>query len=187
MRRTIETSRSFSEHLFKSFWASYGHIMTFIGLLLALFAIYTIPDETMSLKWFAIPLVLGLYLIFWFLYAAWTAFDLQPVLVPHIKSAKPAPKAFSSAIALLLAEPSVLYSHDAVVSVYFVEDDFERLIGVGRVYNVQDNKIIQVLVTQDVDFGDAWTSIINNDITKISKLRIKPTLPSFVMKGEIHE
>jgi hypothetical protein len=183
-----ETSKNFSEHLFKSFWASYGHIMAFVGIAVGLIAIYVVPDKAvLSLRYAAIPILIGVYLILWFLYTAWSAFHIKTIVVPGVVSAKPPPKAFSSSKALLLVEPSVIYSHDSVVSIYFLEDEFERLIGVGRVYNVQDNKIIQVLVTHDLDFGDEWNSIVNNDATKLTKLRIKPTVPSSAMENHFNE
>lgn len=184
MDPAVETSKSFLGHLFRSFWSGYGRIMPLIGMGIALFAKYIIPDATtVSLRWAVILVVVGIYLILWFLHAAWTAFGIQPSVVTRVKWAYPPPKTWPSAIALLLAEPSTLYSHDDIVSVYVMEDEFERLIGVGRVYNVQQNRIIQVLVIQDVDFEEGWAGIIGNDKTKLSKMLIKPTVPSFVLRG----
>lgn len=51
---------------------------------------------------------------------------------------------------------------------------------------MQDNRIIQVLVTHDVDFGDEWNRIADNDVTKLRKLRIKPTVPSSIY-GELEQ
>jgi hypothetical protein len=60
------TPRTFGELMLKSFWASYGPITAFIGLLLAIVGLIWIPkDVQLSLRILIVPALLCLYMIMW--------------------------------------------------------------------------------------------------------------------------
>lgn len=55
---------------------------------------------------------------------------------------------------------------------------FERLIGVGRVANIQEEKIIAVTVLRYGAGHDAiWSRIRDRDAAALSDIRVKPTVP----------
>jgi hypothetical protein len=76
-----------------------------------------------------------------------------------------------------------LLSHDAIVSVYYLEDDLERLVGVGKVINVQNDKKVQILITENYDFGEKLNQIMNNSKDELKKLIVKASVPSFILEA----
>jgi hypothetical protein len=183
---SLSPSKTFFEHMMKSFWDAYGHIMAFLGLFIALFTYLATPSGKVPTWIFVVAMLVGLYLVIWFLFAAWSAFHGKVLGTPSVIAVKTPPKAITGSIALLLVGPSDLYSHDSVVTIYYVEEEFERPIGLGKVLNVQDNKIIQVLVTRDLGF-DHWSGIIANDAGHLRRMRIKPTVLSTIVENYLHE
>ncbi len=82
------------------------------------------------------------------------------------------------ASALLLLEKSDLYGHDVVVSVYYMdESDFEELVGVGYVRNIQVDGKIQVLLNQVVANNGVVEKLTGNDAGVLKRLRVKPSAP----------
>jgi len=54
---------------------------------------------------------------------------------------------------------------------------FERTIGIGRVANVQQNGLIQVLVLREAPGSpDVWQRIRRRDMAALSHLVIKPSI-----------
>lgn len=75
--------------------------------------------------------------------------------------------------------PSPLFIFGSITSIYYYENEYERLIGLGRVSNIQENLKIQVEVIKvlDIDVNQSiFDSISNNDNTKLSKIIIKPNV-----------
>ena len=101
------------------------------------------PDDSISLKW-ALP-VLALLLIL-LPFSGWIACQYSQ------KSQNILPKLILvktiETRVICIFEPSQLYSHNAIVSLFFDDEGYERLIGLGYVFNVQEDKHIQILITQ---------------------------------------
>lgn len=75
--------------------------------------------------------------------------------------------------------PSPLFIFGSITSIYYYENEYERLIGVGRVSNIQENQKIQVEVIKILDEEgnqSIFDGISNNDNTKTSKIIIKPNV-----------
>ncbi|HEX8633803.1 MAG TPA: hypothetical protein VF703_06570 [Pyrinomonadaceae bacterium] len=181
--RSLEASKnSFTSHLYVSFRASYGHVTALLGIVLVFLSYFSIPTtQTITTRWLIISIVISLYLIFGLLHAAWTAFYRDKDILPAVRYAAPPPKAIQSSLALLVLDPSIIFSYDSIVGIYSVENEYERLIGLGKVINIQEDRKIQVLVTQDVDFGEQWKAIINREV-RLTNIRVKPTVPSFALE-----
>ena len=80
---------------------------------------------------------------------------------------------------LCLLEPSDLFSFGTLVSIYYINPEgFEILIGLGEVINIQDDKKIQVLIS---DYYNPNREIIEklsmNNATILKKILIKPNIP----------
>lgn len=80
---------------------------------------------------------------------------------------------------ICLLEPSTLFSHGTAVSFYFRnEDDFEILVGLGRVLNVQDDGRIQVEVGTIMRGQEGiMRDLEQNKKDMLARLRVKPTVP----------
>jgi hypothetical protein len=78
---------------------------------------------------------------------------------------------------LLLLDESELFGHNSLVSVYYVDaSEFEELLGVGRVLNIQENRKIQVTFTARSN-PDVTTRLASNDAAALRSIRVKPTVP----------
>lgn len=69
------------------------------------------------------------------------------------------------------------------MSIYYLDDGVERLVGVGKVINVQNDLKVQVLVLDDYDFGGKSESIKNNSKDELKKLIVKSSVPGFLMEA----
>jgi hypothetical protein len=71
-----------------------------------------------------------------------------------------------------------------LVIVYYEErleagrgETFERKIGIGRVVNIQENGLIQVLVLREVsNHSELWQRVRNHEIATLSGIVIKPSI-----------
>ena len=80
---------------------------------------------------------------------------------------------------VLVLEPSKLFSHNSIVAIYYIEDQFEKLIGLGTVSNIQENGLIQVAVIEYLPERDeTWKAILSNKADKIKSLIVKPYAPA---------
>ncbi|MGA9098650.1 MAG: hypothetical protein WB392_06920, partial [Methanotrichaceae archaeon] len=79
---------------------------------------------------------------------------------------------------LCLVEPSEFFSYDTMVSFYYKIGDFERLIGLGEVININEDKFIQIELNRLLDGNDAIVErLIENNAECLRRIRIKPFIP----------
>ncbi len=174
---------SFGELLWSSVASTWGPIITIVGIALSFIGYFVAPEtETIPLRWFLVIICICLLLLAIFIRAAWEANKNQKIQSPRVIYVKDPPKAFSDAFALFLVEPTPLLSYDAIVSIYYLEEGMEKLVGVGKVINVQNDQKVQVLVLRDYDFGDKAKAIKNNSKNELEKLIVKSSIPSFMME-----
>ncbi len=112
-----------------------------IGLPLILWILS--PNDSISLKWALAVLALLLILLVFSGRIAYQYYQRAQNILPKLIRIVP-----DNMGVICLFEPSELYSHNALVSLFFNDEDYERLIGLGYVFNVQDDKNIQILITQ---------------------------------------
>ena len=90
-----------------------------------------------------------------------------------------------AAIVTLVLDRSELFGFDVLVTIYFTErfeqggdQVFERLIGVGRVSNVQQNGLVQVEVLVEVaGHAEIWQRVRNREQSAIAQVVVKPSVP----------
>ncbi|MFX0202347.1 MAG: hypothetical protein ACFFCW_40085 [Candidatus Hodarchaeota archaeon] len=173
----FDSRRSFATHLYASFKATYGPFLTFASIALAVIVYFVVPSTfVIAGKYFIIVGLLGLYVFWLLLHAAYTAFSFRSISLPRVLYGQSPPDLFSSSVALLVMDSSSLFSYGSMVSIYFIENEIERFVGVGRVVNIQEDKKIQVLVMHNVEFTDGWEAIRGNNATKLKNLIVKPTV-----------
>lgn len=175
---------SFSNLLWESIVKTLGGILTFLSFIGALLVFYLVPESSSVLLKHVLPaIILVFFLVVVALRTAWAACQKTGSKIPRVMYVKDAPKAYQGACALFLVEPTPLLSHDAIISVYYLEDDLERLVGVGKVINVQIDKKVQIVITDNYDFGEKLHQIMDNSKDELKKLIVKASVPSFILEA----
>lgn len=165
-----------------------GMFAAFISIL----SYYNLPNETIPTKYF----VLIVFIILVITYIGFNvannihkdlidSLNSSPLRPKVIHTIEP-PKYYSDAIAIFIIEPTETLSNDSIVSVYILANNFEELIAIGQVINIQDDKKVQVLVIYDHGLGKYKKGIMNNHREDLDKLVIKPTVPSFILQGGLN-
>jgi len=174
---------SFGNLLWESTIKSWGGILTFLSFIGAFLVFYLVPEaSSIHLKHILPAIIVAFFLVVVALRAAWAACQESDAKIPRVMYVKDAPKAYQGACALFLVEPTPLLSHDAIISVYYLEDDLERLVGVGKVINVQNDKKVQIVITDNYDFGEKLSQIMANSKDELKKLIVKASVPSFILE-----
>ncbi len=178
-----EPSRSILGQLFESFIRTQGWLVGIVGVLIALFFI---PSSNLELKWFILAGVLWLLLLAMLIDFSYRTYNRAKSPIPHVLRAIMEPKDQSPAGYILLLEPSPLYGHESVVSIYEKDDEFERLIGIGYVNTIKEDGKIQILVTEISKGNEAAKDRFSkNDASYLKQIVVKPTLPrSFLKIGD---
>jgi hypothetical protein len=169
----------FSKEIYNSFRRIHGFSFSFLSFVFAMVPIYFDLKETFSIK-ICIPIIIAFFWIFAILFDfGWHCFQRVTNRTPKvIRGITPIAPYKNQAVATLLLEASDLFGTDSVVSVYRRDDDYERFIGSGFVTTVQDNKLIQICITDgEESAADVWGKITNNDATELRKLIVKPSVP----------
>jgi hypothetical protein len=176
---------TFGSLLWSSILQSWGGALTAGGFAAAVVGFFVTPAaETLPLRWYVVTVLVAFFLVVVLARAAWLAHLEAAPSIPRVRYANAAPKAYSGAYALFLLDPTPNLSHDALVSIYYLEDEVERLVGLGRVINVQNNGKVQVLVVANYDFGDRLDAIRSNSVDELKKIIVKTSIPGLVMEGQ---
>ena len=158
----------------ESFYSAWGAIFT-VGAVIVAVLLWLFPPTTVDRLSTALPV--GLLLVFVALIlgrAALLALQTSRQNLPGVIVVRDGPNP------ILLLEPSELFSHETVVSIYHVDDDkFERLIGLGTVINVQQDGKIQVVMHHPTEgYEDIVNRMERNDAAVIRRILVKPTVPA---------
>ena len=167
--------------------SSWGTALGLIGLVAIIASYFGTPSTgVVPLRWFLISIFTFLYLLAVLCRLSWLAYQEIVTAPPKVRYAKEPPGAFDGAHALLLLEPTPNLSHEALVSIYYLENEIEKLAGLGKVINVQNDGKVQVLVIADYEFGETLTHIKQNSVDELRKLILKTSIPSFVLEDHVH-
>ena len=100
-------------------------------------------------------------------------------ILPRIVLGKKPSVQIQGAKVLCLLESSELFSYDALVSFYYIDDEnFEQLIGIGAVVNIQEDRKIQVAMFYSLEgHQEKAEKIAQNDAGILKKTRVKPNVP----------
>ncbi len=157
-----------------------GVLIGVIGLALALFSSVYLPNKTVSLGW-VIPLgILVLIIIATLFNAAYTSYNLSEPTIPKVLYGRRNPTGKQDSEILCLLEPSPLFAYDALVSIYYADqENFEQLVGIGKVANIQQDGKIQVLIFYIVE-GQKETAnhLATSNSTVLRKTIVKPNVPN---------
>ena len=125
-----------------------------------------------SLLGFAVLLTLG--------HMAYSAIQELQGRLPRVINSRKGEDAFKSYPVVCLLEQSELFNHGVAVAFYFKgADEFEVLIGIGRVLNVQDDRRIQVGLNQAAKGQKAIVEKLReNNRETLRQLIVKPSVPA---------
>ena len=181
-----------NENFWSLIWSSFneiqGSLITFLGIFVSILLARFPVKTQIPLDIFIIVVLVLLLIIATVLSAITKLFseyqDLkqkfaQP-LIPKILSARQYQIVEQAGILCLLAR-SELFSIGIFVSCYYKDaDDFELLIGTGKVINIQGDGKIQALIDRPASgYQDILSKLANNDSQITSRVVIKPTIGSY--------
>lgn len=162
-------------------------VIALISLCATMIAFFIVPNETvMQVRFVMIVFMAFFFITIIALRAAWSAHQLSNSPTPKVIYAKDAPKPYCDCYALLVVAPTPLLSNDAIVSIYYLES-FEKYVGLGKVINVQDDKRVQIVITNNYNFEDKLNKIMSNSKDELERLVIKTSIPSFILQGGLNE
>ncbi len=169
-----------------SFKAVFGPILTGAAFVLALLGPLYAPASTVqiSLIWIAAAGLIALAVMLAALNMVLAARRSANRRLPKTRYAVVGGDGTIGPVTLVL-ERSDLFGFNVMVTIYHTErlerdrdELFERLIGVGRVANIQQNGLVQVLVLMEVSTHAAlWQRICNRETTAIAQIVVKPSIP----------
>ncbi len=165
------------------FWTSakraYGALVVVLGLPVSFVFWRVHPDSRIS-----VPLVLaiGFVLVGMVCTLAHLAFTTMQRInqpLPRVLQTRAQTTRDGVRRTICLLAPSTLFSHGTAVSFYFRdEEEFEILVGLGRVLNVQDDGRIQVEVGTIIRGQEGiMVDLEKNKKDMMARLRVKPTVP----------
>ena len=166
-----------------SFWsiiyASFREIRGWLGFPLALLLWILSPNKSISLGWVIIIGFFSLIIIVTLGEAAYKSFKISKHILPKVLVGREPYTKTQGEKVLCLLEPSELFSHDTLVSFYYIGDEnFEQLIGIGTVINIQEDGKIQAVMIHSLDENEEKIKkLAKNDASILRKIRVKPNIP----------
>ena len=142
-----------NQSFWKKFWwstrRSYGALVVILSMPLALLLWYFPPTTRVPLGMVIVTGTLGIAILLTLAHMAYSAIQELSGRLPRVIHSRKGPGAFEDYLVVCLLEQSELFSHGVAVSFYFKDSgEFEVLIGIGLVLNVQDDRRIQVGLRQ---------------------------------------
>lgn len=169
--------------MYTAFLTVQGWGLGILAIILAVLLWFYSPDTKVPLITFVVVVLclsISLIVMSQTAYSAWRK-TLRPL--PCVKRILDPPEGQSGPEKMLLVEPSELFSVDTTVSLYLKDDDYEKLIAIGRVLNVQSDGHIQIVINTIATVSDEIRSRLgNNDSSVLKKLLVKPTVPSYILE-----
>ena len=185
---------------FSDAWASFksinGPVLTPVSVALALAAFFFVPSATIELKWI-IAIATMLFIFFCVILdmlaksRSSTNINLPKVINSIYIGNEQEDFDSNNPSIVLLVDSSKLFGFDALVSVYFNQrfggpkgEVFERLIGLGRISNIQEDGRIQLFVLRALpEHVDLWKRVRMQEAEALSQIVVKPSMPYEASRG----
>jgi hypothetical protein len=164
--------------LYRAFHAVQGWLL---GVIAVFLAIWFAPEGTVSLRVFFGIVAVGVLIVTILAQAVRILFSEKGGTLPTLITVQTvnAPGVQPAQATVLLLQPSELFAHESYVAIYRYTHSFERLIGLGYVLTIQQDRRIQVLVTSFVEptDGETWQELLANNANTMQQIIVKPHLP----------
>jgi hypothetical protein len=176
----------------KSFWGLvWSNFLRIQGVLLSAIGIalwFFTPQTSISLGLVLLVVILALVITLTFASTAYELFNKSKDFfsLPRVIFTRKIVANNQRQFLIFLLESSELFSNDTLVSFYYFDDDFEQLIAIGRVINIQQNSKIQVEVIYPLSgHEEIFKRLENNDANALKKTRVKPNIPKAFLDGKL--
>lgn len=145
------------------------------------------PSTTIALKDFLPEIIIIFFFLiimgFTFLDMAYKLFIKQKNILPSVIEGRTPYR--ENAEVLCILEPSEIFFHDMLVSFYYLENEnFEILIGIGKVILIQENnKNIQVEMNYySPEYTNQIEQLKSSNSEIIKKIIVKPYIPERMLE-----
>lgn len=137
------------------------------------------PDLSVPFPLVLLMAFFSISLLSTLLHASWGSFELARKPLPTVRSAMRAPDGYPQDSVILLLDPSDLFSNGTQVALYLRDEaGFEVLVGIGFVSTIQDNGLVQVVVSRIFEtFHETLSSLANSDKRVLDRIMVKPSVP----------
>lgn len=178
--------KGFWAHIYESLIRIRGIYIAVVGgpVLSGIFFYFSdVQDKGLYTTFILLAFLLILALIT-LLDATYQALQKANFPLPKVVYSKTPPDEYSDVHAVILLEPSELFSYEQTVSVYIKEDQIELYIGSGHIANIQTDGKILMLLTSVVNLETPHLAAIKrNDVDMHKKMLIKPSKKSNVSQN----
>ncbi len=175
-----------SDRIWKALLKTWGAVFTIVSLAASVFVYFVAPDtDTIKMNIFFVVVFLFFGIIVILLRALYDANTDAKVNLPKIRKVLEPPRSYEKASALLLVDPSSLLAHDSSVTLFMLEDDYEQLIGIGVVINIQDDKKVQVALFKNDESEQLINQLKENKKHDLERLILKPSVPRAFLEGDL--
>ncbi|MGD0696312.1 MAG: hypothetical protein ABSB82_15780 [Terriglobia bacterium] len=174
---------TYLSEIYESFSKVQGWLLAVLGIVISIVAFVFVPSTAVTLK-VIVPIGAVILIVIAIL------IDLSIRLyrrakkpLPRVRFGLAPPSSYPESVAILLLDSSDLFGQDSIVSIYRLEEQFERFAGLGFVSTIQENGLVQVIVTEAyaTDDEDFWKGVRGNNGTMLSTLSVKPFITRTMM------
>ena len=133
------------------------------------------PDDKISFLLFLVIVSIAIFLIFLFIRFTINLYEnrKQNCVVLQIRESYGNYKIENSVI--LLTTYVEYFTENGIVSIFHLENGFERQIALGRILNIQEDKKVQIQAF-DIDSDFSCEKLMKNEPDLREKLRVKPII-----------
>lgn len=161
--------------LWKNVWNSISIMTGICGIALAFVFWIWKPEQNVSL---ALCITIGVFIFFFFFVFVRFSIDLyankkQNCTVLTIIETYGKFKDTNNVIALTTCID--YFTENGIVTVFYLENGFERQIALGKIINIQEDKKVQILFFE-IDSDFSTETLLKNNRELLNKLRIKPII-----------
>ena len=159
----------------KNIMTSYSAITGIGGVVLTIVFWIWKPEEKISLCFYIMSIAIIVFFLLIFIRFSIDLYSVkkQKCKVLTIRESYGNFKSEETVIALTTCEE--YFSENGIVSVFHLENGFERQIALGKIINIQEDKKVQILIF-DIDAEFSCDKLLKNERELLEKLRIKPII-----------
>ena len=153
------------KELYYAFRRVHGYLIAIVGIAMSLVSFYFVTSDTVLVKHLIPFAIMVLIIVFTLLDLSYNLYVERTKVLPKVRQAKSPQSINKPAIAWLLLDQSPVFGHESLISVFYEDGDFEVLVGSGFIQTVQENGLVQVLVTDNFNDTDPefWEKVCGND------------------------
>ncbi len=166
---------SFWGLVWQSFDKVQGIIFGIFSLIFAIILWNLSPDWRIEVFWVILVFPILFFISIAFGNLAYRLYKTQKNKLPKVLLGKELEMSDEESKTICLLGSSDLFSHNCVVSIYFNNQGFEQLVGIGIVQNIQEDGKIQIIINYPIpSHKDIIEKISQNEGETIKNLIIKP-------------